>query len=184
MKTIQTDNDAQMFEVKIELRERLIQDKEEYKILEAFAGDGILWDTIRKKYPNKKFNVLRIDQKPGKKGVYLKGDNTKFISSMDLSKFDIIDLDAYGSPFLQLEIIFASNYKGPVICTFIQTMTGALNTGFLASLGYSKAMVKKCPSLFNIQGFDKMKAYLALKGVKSVLYFSQSRKNYFSFHWE
>ncbi len=180
-KTKQTDNDLAMFDIKIELRERLIQEKKEYRILEAFAGDGALWGHIQKKYPDKKFNILRIDAKPDKKGTYLKGDNVKFMASMDLRSFDIIDLDAYGSPFEQLEIVFKSGYQGPVICTFIQTMTGQLNRNFLAQLGYTRTMIKKCPTLFNFNGFDKLKSYLALNGVKSVLYYSKNRKNYFSF---
>jgi hypothetical protein len=180
-KQIQTDNDAAMFDIKIQLRERLIQEKQSYRILEAFAGDGALWQEIKRRHPEKNLQILRIDAKPDKKGVYLKGENTKFMASMDLAAFDIIDLDAYGSPFDQLELVFRSKFTGPVVCTFIQTMTGRLNTGFLEKLGYSSAMVKKCPSLFNSNGLAKMKAYLALQGVDKMLVFSQKRKNYFSF---
>jgi len=100
---------------------------------------------------------------------------------MDLTKFDIIDLDAYGSPFNQLEIIFNSNFEGPIICTFIQTMSGGLNKALLIKLGYTLAMIKKCPSLFNKSGFDKMKEYLGKNGVKTISFYSKSRKNYFSF---
>lgn len=178
---IKTDNDAAMFNVKVELRERLIQDKQSYNILEAFAGDGVLWDTIKRKYPDKQLNILRIDQKQNKKGIYLKGDNLKFMATMDLTQFDIIDLDAYGSPFNQLQIVFDSLFQGAVVCTFIQTMAGALNTGLLRELGYTPEMVRKCPSMFNINGLTKMKAYLGLKGVKRWVVFSKNRKNYFSF---
>lgn len=177
-----TDNDPSMFDIKIELRERLIQDKDHYKILEAFGGDGKLWGYLKKKYPSKQLDILRIDAKPDKTGVYLKGDNVKFMASMDLTKFDIIDLDAYGMPFQQLQIVFESGYKGPVVCTSIQTMNGGLPHEFLLTLGFTKSMIKKCPTLFNLNGFDKMKSYLALKGVKKVLYYSKNRKNYFSFH--
>ena len=177
----QTDNDAQMFEVKIDLRQDLIKDMKEVRVLEAFAGDGAIWGEIKRRNPDKKNKVLRIDQKPDKVGVYLKGDNTKFMGKMDLTKFDLIDLDAYGSPYNQLELVFASNYQGPVVCTFIQTMQGGLNKQLLIELGYSRKMIEKCPSLFSTNGFDKMKAYLAKKGVKKVKFYSQNRKNYFSF---
>lgn len=182
MNKVQTDNDVAMWAVKIELRDKLVQEKDHYRILEAFAGDGALWAEMRKRYPGKTFDILRIDAKPDKKGVYLKGDNLKFMASIDLSTFDIIDLDAYGSPFHQLELVFASGFRGPVVCTAIQTMSGALPTSFLKTLGYTQYMVKKCPTLFNAGGFDKMKEYLARKGVKKLAYFSQNRKNYFSFH--
>lgn len=181
MKQIQTDNDASMFEIKIDLRRRLIEGKPKVTVLEAFSGDGIIWNEIKARYPEKDIRILRMDQKMDKKGIYLKGDNLKFLSSMDLSAFDLIDLDAYGSPFPQLQIIFKSNYQGPVVCTFIQTMAGALNKAFLRELGFTDRMIKKCPSLFNISGFDKMKQYLAGKGVKKLVFFSENRKNYFSF---
>jgi hypothetical protein len=181
---IKTDNDATLLKLKIDLRERLIQEKESYKILEAFAGDGVLWDSLKKKYPEKDLQILRIDQKPDKRGVYLKGNNIKFLASMDLSHFDIIDLDAYGSPFHQLQILFNKEYTGAVVCTFIQTMAGALNSGLLRELGYSPEMVRKCPSLFNINGLGKMKDYLGLKGVKKWLVYTRHRKNYFSFSME
>lgn len=177
----QTDNDPEMFNIKVELRERLIKANDSYKILEAFSGDGRLWRTIKNKYPLKKINVLRIDTKAGKKGTYLKGDNVKFMRSMDLTRFDIIDLDAYGSPFNQLEVIFNSKYSGPIICTFIQIMTGGINKELLLKLGYSLTMQKKCPSLFSTNGMDKMKAYLSLRGVTRITYYCHNRKNYFSF---
>jgi hypothetical protein len=176
-----TDNDREMFSIKVELRERLIQNKPTVNVLECFSGDGAIWNTVKKNFPDKKINILRIDMKPDKKGTYLKGDNLKFLASIDLKKFDIIDLDAYGSPFPQLNYLFKSDYSGDVVCTFIQSMAGALNKEFLYQLGYTKAMVKECPTLFNINGFDKMKAYLANQGVKRISYFSKKRKNYFSF---
>lgn len=178
----QTDNDKGMFETKIKLREDLIEGKNNIKVLECFSGDGLLWTEIKRRHPDKNILILRIDQKEDKAGTYLKGDNLKFMESMDLDYFDLIDLDAYGSPFNQLEVVFRKGYKGPVVCTFIQTMNGALNKKMLNMLGYSDAMIAKCPSLFNKNGLEKMKAYLALKGVKSIRFSSQNRKNYFSFY--
>lgn len=178
----QTDNDSSMLEVKIELRERLVRGKEKVSVLECFSGDGILWKEVKARHPECAISILRIDMKPDKKGIYLRGDNLKFISSMDLSVFDIIDLDAYGSPFPQLQLLFKKKYSGMVVCTFIQTVLGQLNKSFLEELGFTQRMIKKCPTLFNISGFDKMKSYLAKKGVKKILAYSENRKNYFSFH--
>lgn len=177
----QTDNDAEMFAIKVRLREELLDERKTSNILEAFAGDGRIWGEVRRRHPEKQFNILRIDMKDDKAGIYLRGDNLKFMAGLDLPGYDIIDLDAYGSPFEQLELVFKSGYCGPVVCTFIQTMAGQLNKRFLAYLGYTPKMVSKCPSLFNIGGFDKMKAYLAKKGVKKVRFCSENRKNYFSF---
>jgi hypothetical protein len=104
---------------------------------------------------------------------------------MDLSKFDVIDLDAYGVPFKQLKIIFMQNEKKKldviVFVTFIQTMFGALPRAFLKECGYPNKMVRKIPTLFNKNGMDKMKLYLALNGVSKIHYKGIKNKNYFSF---
>lgn len=122
-----------------------------------------------------------MDIKDDKPGVYLKGNNLKFLGAMNLSLFDIVDLDAYGSPFDQLEIVFKKKYAGIVHCTFIQTGMGMLNHELLKSAGYTKAMIKKCPTLFTKPGFAILCHYLATNGVKSVETVDIDRKHYFWF---
>lgn len=182
MSKVQTDNDEKYLSVKIDLRQRIVNELKEVFCLECYGGDGIMWDRLRLSNPGKEITVLRIDQKEDKKGVYLKGDNLKFIKSINLNQFNIIDLDAYGVPVKQLEVLLNRKYIGWVVVTFIQSMTGQLSKQFLRDLGYSDSMMKKCPSLFNKNGFDKMKYWLANKGIKTITYFSENRKNYFSFH--
>lgn len=179
---MKTDNDLKYFPVKVKLRQDIINTLESVMCLECFAGDGLLWQEIKKANPDKKILVLRIDEKEDKKGVYLKGDNLKFIKSINLSQFNIIDLDAYGVPVKQLEVLFDRKYQGWVVVTFIQSMTGQLSKQLLRNLGYSDTMMNKAPSLFNKNGFEKMKRWLSGKGVKTISYFSENRKNYFSFY--
>jgi len=136
-------------------------------VLEAFAGDGLIWREVQKK-TDKKINILKIEKKDGKKGVYLKGDNMKFISMFDFTNFDIIDLDAYGSPYNQLQVVFKKQFTGIVHCTFIQNLYGCLNKKMLYQIGYKKEMIDKIPSLFNKNGFDKFKQYLAINGINKI----------------
>lgn len=179
---VQTDNDSKYFPIKLQLRQQIIDNLESIECLECFSGDGIMWNELKKNNPDKNILILRIDQKEDKKGIYLKGDNMKFIQRLDLTQFNVIDLDAYGVPSKQLEVLFTRKYKGWVVVTFIQSMTGQLSKKFLLDLGYTEAMIKKCPSLFNKDGFGKMKRWLAKKGVKKITYFNENRKNYFSFY--
>lgn len=169
---------------KIKLRCQVIQDinKNEINVLECFAGDGVLWDEVKKSFPNKKINVLKIDKKGEKTGVYLKGDNVKFIGLFEFDHYDVIDLDAYGTPINQLEVVFMRRYKGVVLYTFIQTSIGALNHKMLETIGYKKTMITKCPTLFNKNGFDKFCQYLAVNGIKKVVNYSRDRKNYGFFY--
>src|SRR3954465_4124097 len=96
----QTDNSY--LEGKVQDRLASLQHitKDTVTVLEAFGGDGIIWSLVKER-TDKKISVLRIDKKQNKRGIYLKGDNLKFLKSIDISGFDIIDLDAYGSPYNQ-----------------------------------------------------------------------------------
>lgn len=179
LRTKKTDNSF-LWE-KIDLRLETVNqiEKKTINILEAFSGDGLIWDEV-KKQTDKKINILRIDIK-NKKGSYLKGDNVKFLPSLDLSKFDIIDLDSYGVPYPQLKILFDMKYKGIIHVTFIQSMFGSLPKRFLYELGFTKEMIDKIPSLFNQNGMGKMKDYLSGKGVRKIKGYFIDRKNYFYF---
>lgn len=109
------------------------------------------------------------------------GDNLKLLQTIDLSKYDVIDLDAYGVPCDQLEIIFSRGYKGIIFFTFIQTMYGGLSLSLSLSLYLSigiDAMIKKCPSVFNKKGLFLFFEYLNKHGVKCVAYIRHGKKVY------
>lgn len=129
MSNRQTDNS--FFIDKVNLRLRHLPGKQSIRVLDAYGGDGRIWNKI-KTMTDKKIEVLRIDHKDTSRGVYLKGDNVKYLKSLDLVKYDVIDLDAYGVPYTQLEAVFdclsGKIYNHEIICyvTFIQTMLGSL----------------------------------------------------------
>lgn len=175
-----TNNDAAMLEAKINLRIMSLPDKKEIHVLEAFGGEGILWAAVKRRCPEKNIHVLSIDKNRYNR-VQLQGDNIKYLAGLDLSQFDVIDLDAWGSPVKQLEIVFARGYSGIVHCTFIQTMQGNLPHELLMANGYTKAMLKKIATLFVKDGVQKFLNYLAFKGVRKVQIVSQKRKNYLFF---
>lgn len=168
---------------KVHLRQQTIDlfDKNEINILDAFTGDQLLWSKVIDKNPNKKLSFLRIDKKTDKPGSYLQGDNVRFMKSIDLNKFDIIDLDAYGSPFNQLEVCFSKKYKGIIHCTFIQVGFGNLNKNMLINIGFNSLMIGKCQTLFAKKGIDLFLQYLYENGVKEVTGYFFGRKNYLWF---
>jgi len=175
-----TNNDLSLIEQKILLRLESLPEKDNIRILEAFGGEGILWSEVRKR-TNKKINILSIDKNEYKK-VNLKGDNLKFLKSLDLSHFDIIDLDSYGSPSNQLELLYEKNYKGIIHCTFIQTMMGRINNNILLSCGFTKSMINKCPTLFSKNGINKLLYFIAIKfEVNKFRIVKDKNKNYFYF---
>lgn len=173
-----TDNSYQREKIQLRLESLKLIKTDPITILEAFAGDGVIWGRVQE-LTTRRLEILRIDQKDGKKGVYLKGDNMKFISMFNFSRFDIIDLDAHGSPYNQLKVVFLKHFTGVVHCTFVETFVGVLHREMLRELGYPREMVKKCPTLFYRQGWEKFTQYLALHGVNQIHYHNPAEKKYY-----
>jgi len=178
MSKVQTDNSN--LSGKIQLRIESLPDKQNIKVLECFSGDSKMWNSVIKK-TDKKIQILRIDQKPDKNSIYLKGDNIKFLGLMSLDNYDIIDLDAYGIPFKQLEIIFKKDYRGIVHVTCIQSIFGRINNNLLINLGYTKKMINKIPTIFMKNGALKLKKWLAKNGISKIRHITKNRKNYLWF---
>lgn len=174
-----TDNSH--FEEKIKLRLENLPQKNPISVLDMYAGTGSIWDEIKKR-TDTTINVLGIEKKKINGKIYLIGDNQKY--RIDYNCFDIIDLDAYGVPFAQLESIFSSTHKKTdIFVTFIQSMYGQLPSEFLISLGYTRQMIRKIPTLFNKRGDLKLITYLANHGIKKVKIYStlDHKKNYIHF---
>ena len=172
-----TDNSY--FYDKVMLRINHLPDLKEITVLDAFSSEGKIWKEI-KKISSKKINVIRIDE-GNKSGIYMKGNNLKFLKKLNLNEFDIIDLDSYGVPYSQLEVIFAKYLRCTVFITFIQSVFGILPKNMLIKIGYKKSMIEKTPILFTKNGLAKMKLYLSINGIDKIYIRSSGRKHYFCF---
>lgn len=167
-----TDNSLLAHKVKI----RLLHTSDDTRILECFSGHGMTWHFVKRIGGFKALKIDKIDIRdiPG----VLKGDNRKWLTSIDLSHYDCIDLDAYGIPFDQLEILTKRGYTGGVFVTFIQSSMGALPLKLLLTDGVTNEMRRKSPTIFNRFGWDIFKNYLAKNGVTEIHHFSEHRKHY------
>jgi len=148
-------------------------------VLDCFAGSGRIWRAVKRRHPKKDIRILAMDKK--NIGFHLPGDNLAWLKSMDLSKFNVIDLDAYGVPYEQLKIILDRGYKGIVFVTFIQSVFVKMPSGLLHDVGFTDAMIDKAPALLNARGFDRFAEWLAGYGVKSMFHRSHARKHYICF---
>lgn len=176
-----TNNSAGLISAKIQLRINSISHlTESIKVLELFGGEGVLWNEV-KRITGKDIKILSIDKNKYKR-VQLQGDNLKFMDALNLNMFHVIDADAWGSPYYQVDKILKSGYKGIVHCTFIQSMMGQLSKGMLNDLGYTEKMITKAPTLFNRDGIVKFKNYLANKGITEINIVTENRKNYLYFN--
>lgn len=178
MNNVQTDNS--FLETKVKLRIDNLP-AGDCNVLDCYAGTGLIWKTIKER-TGRTINVLGMDKKKIE-GIYLQGDNLKFLASMDINKFNVIDLDAYGVPYHQLEIIFSQKLQAETIVfvTFIQSVYGRLPYEMLEDLGYSPSMIKKCPAIFFRNGFEKFKQYLAVRGIGQIKHYSHDKKHYLCF---
>lgn len=165
---------------KIRLRLLNLPDKKEINVLDCYRGNNEIWKAIKHK-SDKAINVLGIDKEKKYDGVYLQGENLKFLKTLDLNKFDIIDLDAYGIPYKQLELIFERKFRGIIFVTFIQSIMGMINKKLLFKLGFTQSMISKCPTLISKNGYEKFKSYLYINGICEINSINYERKHYISF---
>jgi hypothetical protein len=179
MSKVLTDNSY--FLDKVMMRVNHLPDKQEIFVLDCYSGNGRIWNEV-KKYTGKNITVLRIEKESKKKGVYLRGDNLKFLKNMNLSVFDIIDLDAYGIPFKQLKLVFEQNINAVVFVTFIQTIFGGIPAELLQYGGYSKEMINKIPTLFYKHSVTCFECFLLNNGINKYYVRQNNKKRYFCFN--
>ena len=178
MNKVRTDNSY--LGDKIALRLSMIPVKNTLRVIDAYSGAGTIWKNIQKKYSGK-ILITKIDQEQKDDSFVFIGDNVKYLTSLNLDKYDVIDLDAYGVPYEQLKIIFERSFRGTVFVTYIQSFAGRLNDGLLEDLGYTKKMIDKCPTLFGKNGLVKLTHWLSLHGINHITIRSHERKSYLGF---
>lgn len=173
-----TKTDNSYFDAKVRLRLDNLPAGPEISVLDCFAGHGLLWRAVRRRAVGRKISVLSIDEKPQATGLHLVGDNMKFLPTMDLTGFNVIDLDVYGIPIKQLRLILSRPLRTGVtiFVTFIQSMFGVLPSRFLEDLGYTRRMIRRAPMLVNRNCQDKLLQWLALYGIQSVEIYSTADK--------
>lgn len=156
MKNQRTDNSH--LSEKIHLR--LEEIKDGASILDCYHGYGTIWDHIAKK---KDITVLGIEKEKWKGVGAIHGECEKVIPSLDLSSFDVIDCDAWGSPYKAIKAAFENNTLKPgtvFFYTYIQTMQGMVDKALYKYAGIPLSMRRKCPTIFKRKGFDFFKAFL------------------------
>jgi hypothetical protein len=150
------------------------------KVLDAFGGYGVVWQEVAAQ--TKRTDIYRVGIDKEKRLGCVHGDNRKWLKGMTLSLFDVIDLDAYGMPFDQIEILFKRKFKGVVFFTFIQAGLRQVVGKLLRANGITKEMEKKCDTLFGQIGWQLWLDYLANNGVKKVFWmggnFQRASKHY------
>lgn len=161
-KGIQTDN-AHLRE-KVYLRRRATEGLGGLRVLDLFAGENVLWShfTLDRYYG--------VEQQRGK-GRNLWADNRKVIPSLDLSDFNVIDVDSYGIPFAQMQQVFDNPTLSDgtvIVYTCIGNSVSGLCNEMKDAFGI-RAMYDEASTLFNGYGMDYFYGYLYRRGVRKVV---------------
>jgi len=137
-------------------------------VLELFSGKVEIWRAIKAR-TGREIKTIRIDQK--KIPDAIKGDNRKLIPNLNLSKYNIIDCDAYGDSSDQIRLLMDNSTlnAGTVIhYTYNRVSMGGGKYSLLSEIGIRKEMIKKCPSLFARLAYDGFLEFLRKKGIKQI----------------
>jgi hypothetical protein len=100
---IKTDNNPQAFKAKVAIRRNVLAAVGHDKpVFDAFAGTGKMYSEVWKDAGP----YTGCDMKPQQDSrLMFCADNRRVMRAIDLTKFGIIDLDSYGSPWEQAIII-------------------------------------------------------------------------------
>ena len=182
-----TKTDNSKLEEKLIIRREVIEKvgKPKIKVVELYAGRSVMWGILRDEYKGKvEIELLSIEKERGKNPRALQCDNLKFIDGIDLSRFDIVDVDAYGIPSKQLMAIKRQGFKGWVIVTAIQSMFGALPKEVLFANGITAEMQKKVSAVFVSKGLQYIQNFMYSLGSRLIRGFFEDRKYYFYTRFE
>ena len=161
------DNSA-AFEAKVAIRRHAVADIAAPRVLDAFRGHGWTWAAVQRLDPSKPITVTGIDTRNDKTEAYLKGDSAKWLAQLDLARFDVVDLDAYGQPVAQVDILARRGYRGRIVCTFILARKPILHLQILERIGIPRDMAMTCKTLFATDPEAKILGWLHSYGVRAV----------------
>ena len=166
-----TNNDY--FAHKLVVRSRALAelgDKREARILDAFAGEGKLWRAMRDRHPDWTFSILGIDKAwTNVSASVLRSDNMKVMAALDLTEFDIIDLDAYGWPAAQLRMVAERAPGVPVVTTCVQQKLSQIPKIVLSDLGLH--FPNAAPTLLTRLSGELWEAWLHMLGYRRAIGF-------------
>lgn len=182
MKLMKKTNNSYLYE-KIKLREKLINDiKWDIFVLDCYWWEWVIWSNIWQK---RKVVRIWIDKKKYNNWHNLIWDNLKVLPTLDLNKFNVIDLDAYWYPDRQLELVINKWYKWIVFCTFISWMWAMwwLTKNIFNKIWYNYKDVSKIKTLFSKDYIEKTKWYLYSLWIRKIYFYLKGEQKNKLYTW-
>lgn len=166
--SVYTDNDG--LASKVSLRKKATSGIEEVRVLDLFAGENKIWSKIRTD------SYLGIEKEKGK-GENIHADNRLIIPKLDLSQFTVIDCDAYGIPYEQIQLLYENGTMKPgtiIVYTCISGVLNRLSNRALDDYGI-KQEYKRSRVLYNPYSVDMFHAMLYRNGVKRLTCYTNKK---------
>lgn len=129
----QTKTDNHLLDAKVELRRRLLHDQKQFarlSVVDCFSGSETIWKILQKEF--KVAEYLALDTKT--KRARLKLDSLRYLQGQQWDH-NIIDLDAYGSPWRHWFEVLKRGKSCIVFLTVGNTIFKQQQTEAIARLG-------------------------------------------------
>ena len=151
---------------KVFLRQKATEHLLSLRVLDLYAGKNICWRNIDKE---RYYGVELIEDK----GVNLNADAKRVIESIDLSEFNVIDVDSFELPFEVCEKLITSEKvkSGTIILYTAMTNIFTMLPKVCVDSLKIKEMYRIAPSLFNLNAIDYFYDMLGNLGVKEATYY-------------
>jgi hypothetical protein len=143
----QLDNSA--IDLKIEMRNRYLSPNA--RVLDCFCGKGRIYQAV---YQGKVQFYRGVDnQKIHSLVLCTVMDNIKYLASMDISEFNVFDLDAYGSPWKQMYLILKRSSQKEIMMFITDGLVMNLKrNNHVTNL---VSMTENIPKWLNIPGVNR-----------------------------
>lgn len=155
---------------KVALRRRAISGLANVRVLDVFAGDNLIWSQI----PTESY--LGIEKEKGK-GRNIHADNRAVIPGLDLAQFTVIDCDAYGIPYEQIQLLYENGTMRPGTVIIYTCISGVLNRLCVRAIEdygireeYARSRV-----LYNPYSVDMFHAMLYRHGIRKVCRYTDAK---------
>lgn len=152
------------FDVKVNLRKYVLKSlNRKYKVLDCFHGNGLIWGEVAKSIDVEMVTGIEINNNLYSNFETIIGDNREVLKHINIDEYNIIDIDSYGNPFEQMNIIFRrSNKQKIIIYTYIVNKM----SGVSKHITMLPDAVHICKTIMNEYERDCFDNYLYRHGIK------------------
>jgi TusA-related sulfurtransferase len=138
------DNDGAFLEAKVALRRRALREAPG-GVLDCFAGRGALWRIVWNEAPSYRGIEKDMQKALAHPGACFHCAADEALRALDLSRFTIFDMDAYGSPWGEIEIIAARRKMLPGERIAIVITDGSVRRALMGLTNHALARLADAP---------------------------------------